>query len=92
MPAHPPTSERARVLSGYGQILMLLDRWTESLALCEQAVAMAREVGARQVEEVFMTAASPGVIANFLPNAYYPTEEAYLSALAEVMKEIGLKK
>ena len=33
-----------------------------------------------------MTAASPGVIANFLPNAYYPTEEAYLYALAEVMK------
>ena len=29
---------------------MLLDRWTESLALCERAVAMAREVGARQVE------------------------------------------
>ncbi len=50
MPADPPTPARARVLSGYGQILMLLDRWTESLALCEQAVAMAREVGARQVE------------------------------------------
>jgi 5-methyltetrahydropteroyltriglutamate--homocysteine methyltransferase len=34
-----------------------------------------------------MTAASPGVIANFLPNEYYPTEEAYLRALAEVMKD-----
>jgi 5-methyltetrahydropteroyltriglutamate--homocysteine methyltransferase len=44
-------------------------------------------VGTRQVEEVFMTAASPGVIANFLPNEYYPTEEKYLYALAEVMKE-----
>ena len=43
-------------------------------------------VGA-QVEEVFMTAASPGVIANFLPNEYYPTEEAYLYALADVMKD-----
>ena len=50
MPADPPTPARARVLSGYGQILMLLDRWTESMALCEQAVEMAREVGARQVE------------------------------------------
>ena len=39
------------------------------------------------VEEVFMTAASPGVIANFLPNEYYPTEEAYLYALADVMKD-----
>ena len=41
----------------------------------------------REVEEVFMTAASPGVIANFLPNEYYPTEEAYLYGLAEVMKD-----
>ena len=40
-----------------------------------------------QVEEVFMTAASPGVIANFLPNEYYPSEEAYLYALADVMKD-----
>ena len=34
-----------------------------------------------------MTAASPGVIANFLPNEYYATEEEYLYALAEVMKD-----
>ncbi len=40
-----------------------------------------------QVAEVFMTAASPGVIANFLPNEYYATEEEYLYALAEVMKD-----
>ena len=39
------------------------------------------------VEEVFMTAASPGVIANFLPNDYYSTEEEYLYALADVMKD-----
>lgn len=39
------------------------------------------------VAEVFLTAASPGVIANFLPNEYFPTEEAYLYALAEVMKD-----
>ena len=38
-------------------------------------------------EEVFMTAASPGVIANFLPNEFYPTEEAYLYALADVMRD-----
>ena len=42
---------------------------------------------AAQVEEVFMTAASPGVIANFLPNEYYATEEEYLYALADVMKD-----
>jgi len=34
----------------------------------------------------FMTAASPGVIASFIPNAYYPTHEAYVNALAEAMR------
>ena len=38
-------------------------------------------------EEVFMPAASPGVIANFLVNEHYPSEEEYLYALAEVMKD-----
>jgi 5-methyltetrahydropteroyltriglutamate--homocysteine methyltransferase len=40
-----------------------------------------------QVAEAFITAASPGVIALFLENQYYPTHEAYLYALAEAMKE-----
>jgi len=40
-----------------------------------------------QSEEVFMTAPSPGVIANFLHNEHYPSDEAYLYALAEVMKD-----
>ena len=39
------------------------------------------------VTEVFMTAASPGVISLFLANQYYPTHEAYLYALAGAMKE-----
>ena len=36
--------------------------------------------------ELFMTAVSPGQIARFLENRYYPTEDAYLEALAEVMR------
>jgi 5-methyltetrahydropteroyltriglutamate--homocysteine methyltransferase len=38
------------------------------------------------VTEVFMTAVSPGTIANFFPNRYYPSREAYLGAVAEVMR------
>ena len=54
----------------------------------ERDITNLREAAAgREVEEVFMTAASPGVIANFLPNEYYATEEEYLYALAEVMKD-----
>ncbi|MEQ4205096.1 hypothetical protein [Actinopolymorpha sp. B9G3] len=33
-----------------------------------------------------MTAASPGVVALFLDNQHYPSDEAYLFALAEAMK------
>jgi 5-methyltetrahydropteroyltriglutamate--homocysteine methyltransferase len=38
-------------------------------------------------EEVFMSAASPGVIAIFLTNDYYPSHEAYLEAIANVMRD-----
>jgi len=38
-------------------------------------------------EETFLSAASPGVISLFLKNNYYPTHEAYLATLADVMKE-----
>jgi 5-methyltetrahydropteroyltriglutamate--homocysteine methyltransferase len=36
--------------------------------------------------EVFMTAASPGIIQMYMPNRYYATTEEYLFALAEAMK------
>ncbi len=39
-----------------------------------------------KAEEVFMSAASPGVIAVFLANQHYPTREAYLGALADAMR------
>ena len=38
------------------------------------------------VSEGFLSAASPGVIAQFLGNTYYPTHEAYIAALADAMK------
>lgn len=38
------------------------------------------------VAEVFMTAASPGVISLFLENRYYPSHEAYVMAIADAMK------
>ena len=38
------------------------------------------------VAEGFMNAASPGVIALFQPNHYYPDQESYLEALANAMQ------
>jgi 5-methyltetrahydropteroyltriglutamate--homocysteine methyltransferase len=36
--------------------------------------------------DVFMTAPSPGILTRFIINLHYPTEEAYVEALAEVLK------
>jgi 5-methyltetrahydropteroyltriglutamate--homocysteine methyltransferase len=44
-------------------------------------------VAAAEVEDAFMTAASPGVISVFLPNKHYATHEEYIGALADVMKD-----
>jgi len=61
--------------------------WKDLEAVQRDIDTLKAAVGTQQVEEVFMTAASPGVIANFLPNVYYRTEEDYLYALAEAMKQ-----
>ena len=37
-------------------------------------------------EEAFLSAASPGVISLFFRNEHYPTEEAYIFAIAEAMR------
>src|SRR5438552_1422858 len=36
--------------------------------------------------DVFMTAPSPGILTRFIINLHYPNEEAYVAALAEMMK------
>jgi 5-methyltetrahydropteroyltriglutamate--homocysteine methyltransferase len=43
-------------------------------------------LGDARPADVFMSAASPGVIAHFLENQYYGSDEAYLAALADAMR------
>jgi 5-methyltetrahydropteroyltriglutamate--homocysteine methyltransferase len=43
-------------------------------------------IASAQVEEAFMTAASPGLVSMFLGNSYYKTEEEFLWAVAKAMK------
>ena len=43
-------------------------------------------LAAAGVEEGFMNAASPGVVAVFQPNRYYNSHEEYLAALAEALR------
>ncbi len=52
----------------------------EDLAHLKHAMDASRPAGA------FMNAASPGVIALFQPNDFYPTQDSYLEALAEAMR------
>ena len=52
VPAHPPSPERAAVLASLANRLMLAWRHAESRVISEQALALAREVGARQAEFV----------------------------------------
>ncbi len=54
--------------------------------LHKEIAHLQRAMQVHGVEEAFLNAASPGVIAVFQPNEYYNTNEAYLQALAEVMK------
>ncbi|MFT3865185.1 MAG: DUF2791 family P-loop domain-containing protein [Solirubrobacterales bacterium] len=50
MPEDPPSAERALVLASVGQVLMLLNRFEESTAPCEEALAIARQVDAPGIE------------------------------------------
>jgi 5-methyltetrahydropteroyltriglutamate--homocysteine methyltransferase len=52
----------------------------EDIAHMDVAIAAHKPAGG------FMNSASPGVIALFQPNEYYPTQDAYLEALAEAMR------
>jgi DNA-binding CsgD family transcriptional regulator len=50
VPATPPSVARARVTAALGQILMVEGFMEASKPICEEAVAVARAVGAREVE------------------------------------------
>jgi 5-methyltetrahydropteroyltriglutamate--homocysteine methyltransferase len=57
-----------------------LDPVRTDIANLQAAAAAARPT------EAFMNAASPGVIALFQPNDHYPTQDAYLEAVAAAMR------
>ena len=61
--------------------------WRDRDAVQKDTANLRAAVQGTRSAEAFMTAASPGVIAHFLPNEHYPTREAYLARLVDVMKE-----
>ena len=56
-------------------------------ALTRDLTNMRAAVDAAAPVEAFLTAASPGVVASFLPNRYYPSHQAYIEAIADAMRE-----
>ena len=53
----------------------------------DSEIARFKRIAAGAFAEQFMTAPSPGIIASTMLNAYYPTQEAYLEAIAREMKK-----
>ena len=60
--------------------------WKDFAAVEKDIANLQAATTGLQVEEAFLTAVSPGTIVNFFPNRYYPTRDAYLEAVAEVMQ------
>ena len=61
--------------------------WQDRGAVQKDVANLRAALDSVRPTEAFMTAASPGVIAHFLRNEYYPSREAYLARLVDVMKE-----
>jgi 5-methyltetrahydropteroyltriglutamate--homocysteine methyltransferase len=60
--------------------------WKDFAAVETDIANLKAAIAGLPVQEVFMPAVSPGTLANFFPNRYYPTRQAYLEAISEVMK------
>jgi 5-methyltetrahydropteroyltriglutamate--homocysteine methyltransferase len=61
--------------------------WKDRTTVQKDVANLRAALSGVQATEGFMTAASPGVIAHFLRNEHYPTREAYLARLVDVMKD-----
>jgi 5-methyltetrahydropteroyltriglutamate--homocysteine methyltransferase len=56
-------------------------------ALHTDIAHMKEAIAGEKIADAFMNAVSPGTIAVFQPNEYYPTHEAYMFALADAMRQ-----
>jgi 5-methyltetrahydropteroyltriglutamate--homocysteine methyltransferase len=61
-------------------------RYKDRSGLDRDLAHLKAAAGKSQPTEVFMTAPSPGILTRFIINLHYPTEDAYVAALADVMK------
>jgi 5-methyltetrahydropteroyltriglutamate--homocysteine methyltransferase len=87
MLAHPDFSGSRRTFSAVafpGCVGEL--RYRDRSALNRDLANLKAAAAKSKPAEVFMTAPSPGILTRFIINLHYPTEEAYVDALADVLK------
>ncbi len=85
VPSDPPSDARGRVLAARGQALMLTARHAESADCCREAIAIARQTGARAVEGHAMN--TLGVDLAHLGDASEAIEQ--LRAARDIAEEVG---
>ena len=85
VPAEPPSRARARVLAAWGQAQMLLARYEASRASCEDAIAIARSVGARAEEGHALNTLGVDLACLGRPDAAVE----HLSAARAIAEEVG---
>ncbi|HWD60735.1 MAG TPA: cobalamin-independent methionine synthase II family protein [Stellaceae bacterium] len=61
--------------------------WRDREPLHQDIANLKAAVAGRKVADVFMTAASPGLVPVFQSNRHYPSHEAYVEAVATAMQE-----
>ncbi len=77
----PPTASRIKPAACTAPIT-----WRGTAEVQSDIANLKAAVQGKHPAEVFMTAASPGVVSAFLQNKYYPTDEAYVFAIAAAMQ------
>jgi 5-methyltetrahydropteroyltriglutamate--homocysteine methyltransferase len=79
--AHPTGGSATRRPVCVGPI-----EWTGDAQVRQDIDNFKAALDGANVAEAFMTAASPGVVWQFLENDYYPSHEAYVFAVADAMR------
>jgi 5-methyltetrahydropteroyltriglutamate--homocysteine methyltransferase len=62
-------------------------RYRDSAAVQRDIANLQTAAAENDTEQIFMTAASPGVVSLFFENHYYPSPDAYVNAVADAMRE-----
>ena len=91
MPAEPPSAERAYVLAAEAQLLLRCNRRDASAARCEQALEVARAVGAAAVEAHVLNTSCPnlGAVGEFDRAVESAAQARAIARRLGLVEEIG---